>query len=250
MMSAFKITSLTRNVIRLAVFQPRNATLIRQYATKIGEPKKKSSTLKLLIIGVRKARFVKLQLITILYLKAAIGGTVGGGYSAYENIGKKKASREELTTKFLDNKPDVPIMRQIINPNDKTGLDIILFQFQTCPFCCKVRSFLDFSGLSYSVVEVDAVLRQSIKWSDSKKVPTMLVRTSDGKYVQLNDSSMIISALSSFLIDPAKNKMEDIVKFYPVSNFTDVYGTVFDIANKYFLMFQDKKPKDSKEVFE
>lgn len=106
-------------------------------------------------------------------------------------------------------------MRKIINPNDKTGLDIILFQFQTCPFCCKVRSFLDFSGLSYSVVEVDAVLRQSIKWSQSKKVPTMLVRTSDGKYVQMNDSSMIISALSSFLINPAKNKMEEIVKFYP-----------------------------------
>jgi microsomal prostaglandin-E synthase 2 len=146
--------------------------------------------------------------------------------------------------------PDVPVMRKIMNPNDKTGLDIILFQFQTCPFCCKVRSFLDFSGLSYSVVEVDAVLRQSIKWSQSKKVPTMLVRTRDGKYVQMNDSSMIISALTSFLIDPAKNKIEDIAKFYPVSMFDDVYGTVFDIANKYFLMFQDKKPKDPKEVFE
>lgn len=42
----------------------------------------------------------------------------------------------------------------------------------------------------------------------------------------------------------------DIVKFYPVQNFTDVYGTVYDIANKYFLMFQDKKPKETKEVFE
>lgn len=137
-----------------------------------------------------------------------------------------------------------------MNHSDSTGLDLILFQFQTCPFCCKVRAFLDYSGLSYSVVEVDAVLRQSIKWSPSKKVPTMLARTSDGKYVQMNDSSMIISALSSFLIDPAKNKIEQIVKFYPVQNFTDVYGTVFDIGNKYFLMFQDKKPKESKEVFE
>lgn len=56
-------------------------------------------------------------------------------------------------------------------------------------FCSKVRSFLDYSGLSYSVVEVDAVLRQSIKWSSSKKVPTLLARTREGKYVQLNDSS-------------------------------------------------------------
>lgn len=141
-------------------------------------------------------------------------------------------------------------MRKIYNEKDKTSLDIILFQFQTCPFCCKVRAFLDYSGLSYSVVEVDAVLRQSIKWSKSKKVPTMLVKTSDGKYIQLNDSSMIISVLSSFLIDPAKNKIEDLAKFYPVTNFEDVYGSVFDIANKYFLMFQDKKPVEKKEVFE
>jgi microsomal prostaglandin-E synthase 2 len=187
---------------------------------------------------------------TCYHFQAAIGGTVGGGYTVYQSIGKKKTSREELSTTTLDEMPNVPIMRKIINPNDKTGLDIILFQFQTCPFCCKVRSFLDFSGLSYSVVEVDAVLRQSIKWSTSKKVPTCLARTSDGRYVQLNDSSMIISALSTFLIDPAKNKIEDIVKFYPVQNFTDVYGTVFDIANKYFLMFQDKKPKEPKEFFE
>lgn len=141
-------------------------------------------------------------------------------------------------------------MRKIINPDDKTGLDIMLFQFQNCPFCCKVRAFLDYAGFTYSVVEVDAVLRQSIKWSKSKKVPTMVVRTKDGRYVQLNDSSLIISALTSILIDPVKNNIEEVVKFYPVQNFTDVYGTIFDIANKYFLMFQDKRPSASKEAFE
>lgn len=141
-------------------------------------------------------------------------------------------------------------MRKIINANDTTGLDLVLFQFQTCPFCCKVRAFLDYSGLSYSVVEVDAVLRQSIKWSNTKKVPTMLAKTSDGRWIQLNDSSVIVSILSSLLIDPAKRKIEDVVKFYPVETFEDVYGKINDIANKYFLMFQDKKPKESKEFFE
>lgn len=78
----------------------------------------------------------------------------------------------------------------------------------------------------------------------------MLARTSDGKWIQLNDSSVIISVLSSLLIDPAKRKIEDIVKFYPVETFSDVYGSLNDIANKYFLMFQDKKPRESKEFFE
>lgn len=43
--------------------------------------------------------------------------------------------------------------------------------------------------------------------------------------------------------------LADIAKFYPVQNFTDVYGTIFDIANKYFIMFESKKSKESNEVF-
>lgn len=179
-----------------------------------------------------------------------IGGTAGSMYAVYDNIGKKKTLPEELQSYILEKMPEVPIMRKIINPNDKSGLEITLFQFQTCPFCCKVRSFLDFSGLSYNVVEVDAVLRQSIKWSKhSKKVPIVLIKSKDGQYVQLNDSSLIISAIASLLVDP-KSDIKDVVKFYPVTSFTDVYGTVNDIANKYFLMFQDKKPKESKEFFD
>ncbi|CAO1298096.1 unnamed protein product [Diamesa hyperborea] len=231
-MSTFRIVSAAKSIARISLLQPRNANFVfRQLATKI-EPKKPTSNLKLLVVGT------------------VLGGVVGGGYSFYtEKLGKTKTQREELTAQILEEKPNVPVMRKIVNPKDDSGLDLVLFQFQTCPFCCKVRSFLDYSGLSYSVVEVDAVLRQSIKWSTSKKVPTLLARTKDGKYVQLNDSSVIISAISSYLIDPTKS-MDEIVKFYPVTNFTDVYGTVFDIANKYFLMFQNKKPNQKKEVLD
>ncbi len=169
----------------------------------------------------------------------------------YQNIGKKKPLPQELQAQIIDAMPDVPVMRKIINPNDKSGLEITLFQFQTCPFCCKVRSFLDYSGLSYNVVEVDAVLRQSIKWSKhSKKVPIVLVKSKDGKYVQLNDSSMIISILTSMLVDTQKSDIMEMANYYPVTTFTDVYGTVSDIANKYFLMFQDKKPKENKDYFD
>lgn len=76
-------------------------------------------------------------------------------------------------------------MVQIVNDGDDSGLKIVLFQFQTCPYCCKVRAFLDAHGLSYDVVEVDAVLRQSIKWSKYKKVPIMLVKTSIGYAVSI-----------------------------------------------------------------
>jgi len=33
-------------------------------------------------------------------------------------------------------------------------LDIVLYQYQTCPFCTKVRTFLDYHNIKYRMVEV------------------------------------------------------------------------------------------------
>lgn len=66
---------------------------------------------------------------------------------------------------------------------DQSGLKLVLYQYQTCPFCCKVRAFLDYHGISYDIIEVDPVLRQAIKWSDYKKVPILLAKMEDGYQV-------------------------------------------------------------------
>lgn len=55
------------------------------------------------------------------------------------------------------------------------GLRLTLYQYKTCPFCSKVRAFLDYHGLHYDVVEVNPVLRQEIKWSAYRKVPILMV---------------------------------------------------------------------------
>lgn len=44
-------TVFTRNIARYNLLQPRNLNAVRQYATKI-DPVKKSSSMKLLLIGV------------------------------------------------------------------------------------------------------------------------------------------------------------------------------------------------------
>lgn len=98
---------------------------------------------------------------------------------------------------------------------------------------------MDSQGLSYSVVEVDAVLRQSIRWSSYKKVPMLLGKCKDGRYVQLTDSSMIISILASFLTAPDQD-IAELYQFYPTETFVDDNGKQqTDVVNKYFLMFQD-----------
>ena len=48
---------------------------------------------------------------------------------------------------------------------------ITLYQYQTCPFCCKTRAFLDYHGVQYNVMEVSPVSRREIKFSKYKAVP-------------------------------------------------------------------------------
>jgi glutaredoxin len=64
---------------------------------------------------------------------------------------------------------------QVRTNTDNTGLKITLYQYQTCPFCCKVRTFLDYYGFNYDVIEVNSVRQTQIKWSNYRKVPIVVI---------------------------------------------------------------------------
>ncbi|KAJ8866182.1 hypothetical protein PR048_033706 [Dryococelus australis] len=172
---------------------------------------------------------------------AGLGAVAGTGYTYYVAQYRQPiaiGNKELQTSPVLESFPNVTISRQVAGVGDNSGLKLMLFQYPTCPFCCKVRAFLDYFGLSYDVVEVDPVLRQEIKWSQYKKVPILVVQLEEG-YQQLNDSSMIISCLASFLNDPRQN-LKDVVKYYPKMEFKDDDGSVkSEVLNRYFLMFQE-----------
>lgn len=69
--------------------------------------------------------------------------------------------------------------------------DVVLYQYEACPFCNKVKAFLDYHDIPYKVVEVHPFSKKEIKWSDYKKVPILVV---DGE--QLVDSSGIIEKMN------------------------------------------------------
>ncbi|KAF8780716.1 hypothetical protein HU200_001321 [Digitaria exilis] len=75
-------------------------------------------------------------------------------------------------------------------PTDLLPQNVVLYQYQACPFCNKVRAFLDYHDIPYKIVEVNPLSKKEIKWSDYKKVPILTV---DGE--QLVDSSDIINIL-------------------------------------------------------
>jgi len=63
-----------------------------------------------------------------------------------------------------------------------------LYGFQTCPFCWKVRSLLNWKGVEYSSVEVDPVTKAEIRWANWKSVPVFV----DADGTQVNDSNSIL----------------------------------------------------------
>ncbi|KAB1204048.1 Prostaglandin E synthase 2 [Morella rubra] len=75
-------------------------------------------------------------------------------------------------------------------PEKFSPKDVVLYQYEACPFCNKVKAFLDYYKIPYDIVEVNPISKKEIKWSDYKKVPILKV---DGE--QMVDSSDIIDRL-------------------------------------------------------
>ena len=117
---------------------------------------------------------------------AILGGALVGtlwGYLSYQNKKKDEAiGNDDMLKQYLLSeappkfKPARVIKSAVDKPQD---IKITLFQYQTCPFCCKARAFLDYFGLSYDVIEVNSVLRKEVKWSKYKKVPIVVVEAGD-----------------------------------------------------------------------
>ena len=72
---------------------------------------------------------------------------------------------------------------------------VVLYQYESCPFCNKVRAYLDWRRIPYTVVEVDPLFKAALSFSSAyKKVPIAAV---DGAIV--TDSTLIIDALEGSL---------------------------------------------------
>ncbi|XP_037632576.1 prostaglandin E synthase 2 [Sebastes umbrosus] len=152
------------------------------------------------------------------------GGLVGGLLGLYQTVTFRLQQNQHLAEE--DTK---------VSGAPGGGLKLTLYQYKTCPFCSKVRAFLDYSGLPYDIVEVNPVMRQEIKWSAYRKVPILMVNGD----VQLNDSSVIISSLKTYLFNKEK-RMSDVLRCYPeMKSVNDRGKEVTEYSNKYWVMLDE-----------
>ena len=79
-------------------------------------------------------------------------------------------------------------------PNSQ-GVHVVLYQYQTCPFCNKVRAYLDMQQVPFTVVEVNPLFKGEMAWSkDYRNVPIAVVNGT-----QVNNSADIIKHVESLL---------------------------------------------------
>lgn len=80
-----------------------------------------------------------------------------------------------------------------------------LYQYEICPFCCKVKAFLDWQKVGYSTVEVNPISKAEIKqFAPYKKVPAALV---DGN--QVTDSANILSTIATAMDAKVADELAD-----------------------------------------
>jgi len=117
----------------------------------------------------------------------ALYGSILGVASLLALKGQADAHASESTPK-----QENPYSLIGLKPSESFPSSITLYQYEVCPFCCKVKAFLDYHKIPYRVVEVDPLGKSELKWSQYKKVPVVLL---DGNK-QVNNSSSIISQLT------------------------------------------------------
>ena len=87
-----------------------------------------------------------------------------------------------------------------------SGSRLTLYQYEVCPFCCKVKAFLDYHNVPYSCVEVSPFWKKELSFSEYKKVPVLMIEEEEEEEeekqkqsLQLNDSTAIIAELAARL---------------------------------------------------
>lgn len=88
-----------------------------------------------------------------------------------------------------------------------TTPEIVLYQYEVCPFCNKVRAYLDYHNVPYRVVEVDPLRKTELSKFDKsyRKVPIALV---NGE--QVNGSGAVIERVGELMTDGGYSKPSEM----------------------------------------
>ncbi|KAG1714367.1 Prostaglandin E synthase 2 [Nymphon striatum] len=182
-----------------------------------------------------------------MFMIFALCGTAAAGfelYNRYLNYNRKSQLQAIVSIRETYENvemPDTKATKQVIGTNmEFANVHLKMFQYQSCPFCCKVRAYIEYNGLNCDVVEVNPVFRTETKNFIYKKVPIIFCNIEE-QTKQLNDSSLIISVLHSFMKKAKDRDIDSVLQCYPPVTFKNEKGKlVTESQNKYSVMYDNE----------
>ncbi len=134
---------------------------------------------------------------TLLYTGAlTLGGVLGIATGEYLLTDETRPSF--VSTRTISSKA-----------NSDFPLKITLYQYQTCLYSTQVRTYLDYFGLGYDLVEVDSASKRSLKeFTNARQLPiVVLVDVATNEEWHLTNATAILSALESVRCTILKKKV-------------------------------------------
>ncbi|CAE7497655.1 ptges2 [Symbiodinium sp. CCMP2456] len=122
---------------------------------------------------------------------AAVGGA--GGYVMYKQRLKDNKAVTAVDFNAAQDQAKVSNALRAAARREAT-LRLEMYRYTTCPYCGKVKAFLDYFRIPHEAVEVEPMFKSQLKASEYKKLPQLRFGGDDG--VWLVDSDCIVDAMS------------------------------------------------------
>eukprot|EP01060_Flectonema_neradi_P034855 TRINITY_DN624_c10_g1_i1.p1 TRINITY_DN624_c10_g1~~TRINITY_DN624_c10_g1_i1.p1 ORF type:complete len:342 (+),score=52.60 TRINITY_DN624_c10_g1_i1:45-1028(+) len=121
------------------------------------------------------------------YMLGALAVVGAGGTMYAARLRKNKSSTAD------DVNDTEAISKLSIDDLRKNG--VILYRYLTCPFCGKLKAFLDYQKIPYQLVEVDPLFKSQMKGLGYSKVPFIQINTENpDEKLSMGDSYEIVSS--------------------------------------------------------
>lgn len=151
--------------------------------------------------------------------KVAIGvgalTVVGGGGAAFvyrRRLNENKAvTAQEFNAK--QNQQELREAFEKIKTKSRDMPEILMYRYTTCPFCGKVKAFLDYYQIEHTCVEVEPMFKKEIRYSEYKKVPQLRFNVSGHHGPYLVDSDEIVETLAPLVGAGAQLKDPEVSKW-------------------------------------
>ncbi|KAG1688224.1 Prostaglandin E synthase 2 [Nymphon striatum] len=148
---------------------------------------------------------------------------------------------EDPDEEYVVQEPFYTITHEVNGPNPLLfNSKPRLFQYQYCTQCSKIRTYLEYYGLSYDIIEVNPLFKHEMKRVEHPEVPVILIKA--GKFTkQLTDSSHIISVFHSYIENMDFDEMNSALMKYPLEKGQNTKKKEeFKIKNKYDVFYDSK----------